>query len=89
MAGPITAALWYEALATELGIVVAVGNPQFAIKKLNALREELKDAELNCMCVVPSPTNPGREIWLVKRSVSDASERGLRAGESHPEPEGG
>lgn len=86
MAGPITVQLWYEALSTELGIAVAVGDPQFAIRKLNTLRKEVQDADLDSVCVVLSPTNPGREIWLVKRSAGYAPERGLSAGESHPKP---
>lgn len=81
MAGPITAALLYEALSTELGIVIECDDPQSTIGRLEALRKELKDPDLAMISVLSSPTNPGKEVWLVKRSIPNATQGSLPVGE--------
>jgi hypothetical protein len=60
--------LWYEALASPMGVVIATNDPHRDRMKLYALRVELKDPDLDCISVEQSPTNPGGELWLVKRN---------------------
>lgn len=73
MAGPVTAAMLYEALSTELGVIIQCDDPQAAIRKLEALRKESNDPDLSVLTFQLSPVNPGNEVWLVKRSASNAS----------------
>jgi hypothetical protein len=51
-----------------MGVVIATNDPHRDRMKLYALRVELKDPDLDCISVEQSPTNPGGELWLVKRN---------------------
>jgi hypothetical protein len=78
-------AVWYEALASELGVVIKTGDPQGTKMKLYAIRKELNDPDLDQISVMQSPDDPGGELWLVKRN-GHATQRGIPPGESDPQP---
>lgn len=59
--------LWYEALASEFGLILSVSDPEFVRQKLYALRAKSGDADLESISLVVSPTNP-QELWMVKRN---------------------
>jgi len=63
--------LWYEALGSALGIVVATDNPEKLRAKLYRLREAANDPLLADISIVISPTMPGSHVWLVKRKASE------------------
>lgn len=58
--------LWYQALASSHGIVLAVDNIDRARQKLYALRRESGDTDLNSIALVPSPDAEG-QLWMVKK----------------------
>ena len=60
----------YEALASDLGLIVATNNPQNLRAKLYAARRA--DADLECLSIHLSPANPTGELWIVKREQPDA-----------------
>ena len=66
--------LWYEALASPLGIVVKTDDPAGDARELYIFRKKLKDPDLETISIMTSPTSPDSELWLVKRqrAVSDA-----------------
>jgi hypothetical protein len=65
----VSARTWYEALASEYGVVVDTdGDPIRAREKLELIRAELDDKDLRSIEIVLQ----GAEIWLVKRN-SNAS----------------
>jgi len=65
--------LLYEALRSELGIIVATSDPTALKQKLYAARREADDPQLDSLSFVTSRTNPDREIWIV-RKPDDKSE---------------
>lgn len=64
--------LWYEALGTPFGIAILTSDPERLRQKLYALRKASGDPMLDSMSVVISPTNPGSQVWLVKRKANEA-----------------
>lgn len=63
--------LWYAALGSQLGVVIACNSPGDTEKvrqKLYSLRKEANDPDLDSISVVQSPTNP-IQLWLVKRKT--------------------
>ena len=84
MAGPLTPSIWYEALATEAGVIVQCSDPGLARQKLYAMRKELNDPELDCISVQESPTNPANDLWLVKRKNETQSPVPAPEGDAEP-----
>ena len=67
MAAPITLQLWYEALAQEHGLVIAIeGDREKARQKLYRLRSAAPDPDLEGLSVVFSPTD-ATQLWIVKK----------------------
>lgn len=59
---------WYKALASPLGIEVQCFPSLTQVRhKLYALRNEVKDEDLDKISLVQSPFDAGR-LWLIKRS---------------------
>jgi hypothetical protein len=56
----------YSALATPLGIVVAVSDVEAAKQQIYRTRASTGDPSLACLQLRTSPDNPTGEIWLVK-----------------------
>lgn len=71
--------IWYEALASEHGIVVKTSDPVGTRQRLYAVRKELGDPDLDQITIAQSPTDPKGELWLVKRK-SDATEGTIPTG---------
>jgi len=55
----------YQALNSELGIVIETTDPERLRQKLYAERK--KDPELSCISINISRTQPETQIWLTKR----------------------
>lgn len=68
----VSVELWYQALATPLGVIVRVSDPERAKMRLYALRKEANDPDLDSLSIVQSPTNPGEELWIVRRKKDAA-----------------
>ncbi len=65
---PLSIDLWYSALASPVGIIVQVtGDVGRAKAQLYDLRAKSRDADLECLSIVQSPTSPENELWIVKR----------------------
>lgn len=62
--------LLYEALGTDLGVVILTNDAEKARQKLYKLRAEANDPDLESLSIVQSPTAPN-QLWIVKRK-SDA-----------------
>lgn len=77
--------IWYEALASESGVVLKTDDPLGAKMRLYEVRKELNDPDLDQISVIQSPVDPGGEIWLVKRSAY-ATQSPLPPRKSDPEP---
>lgn len=67
MAGEVELELWYTALGSPSGIIVETSDPEAAKQKLYRLRDESKDEDLSVLSIVTSPTNPTKDLWIVKR----------------------
>lgn len=80
------AALWYEALASEHGIIVSTDDPAFLRQKLYSLRKELKDPDLEGIAIMQSPTNPKEELWLVKKGHPGETQGTVQTPEGDVEP---
>jgi hypothetical protein len=73
MARAIDITLWYDALASEHGVIIETDDPNAVKQRLYAVRAESQDEDLKSISIVTSPTNPERDLWLVKRTA-DAPE---------------
>lgn len=80
----VNATIWYEALASECGVIIKTDDPALCRAKLYAIRKELKDPDLESIAIMTSPSNPDQDLWLVKKA-KDEKERELRAPESDPQ----
>lgn len=60
---------WYQALASECGIVLTTDNPARLIQYLYRARTDAQDPDLQVISVCQSPVNPSH-LWLVKRGRS-------------------
>lgn len=56
--------LLYEALHSEVGIIVQTSDVEKLRQKLYPLRKESE--ELQVLSFIVSPTNPNSELWIVK-----------------------
>lgn len=69
MGGLVLASLLYEALSSEIGIVVETPDPEFLRQKLYAERK--KSPEFDALAFIISPMN-GKDLWILnKGSPSD------------------
>lgn len=59
-----------EALEAEHGVVVATSDPNRLKQKLYA--EMKKDEMFGVLSCCTSRTNPGGEVWIVKKGASNA-----------------
>lgn len=82
------AADWYEALASEVGIVKETDDPYSCRMEAYKVRKELQDPDLNCISVMQGRDN-AKEVWLVKRKQNDTSQGDLRTPEGDSEPSKG
>lgn len=60
--------LWYQALASPLGIVVQTSDRKLMSQKLYAERQSAGDPALSLISIRNSPYSDG-EIWLVRKDV--------------------
>jgi len=65
--------LLYEALNTELGVIVSTSDPVALKQKLYNLRRE--DPLFSQLSFVTSRTNPTGELWIVKNPEAPDAER--------------
>lgn len=63
--------LLYSAARSDYGIIVETDDVERLRQKLYPLRKT--DSYLEGLSFVVSPTNPARELWIVKREVPNAS----------------
>ena len=77
--------MWYEALASESGVVLRTNDPARMRSQLMEIRRQLDDPDLNCLDVINSPVNPSEDLWLVKRNM-DETKRKLPSAEGDVEP---
>jgi hypothetical protein len=67
------ASMLFSALREEYGIRVATSDPGLLRQQLyKARREDLPS--FAGLSFVISPTNPGGELWIIKREVNDAED---------------
>lgn len=64
---------WYEAAASEYGIVVATSDVEAAKQKLYQARAKAADPELQGLQLRTSPILPDEEIWILKGPPADGS----------------
>ena len=64
--------LLYEALGEPHGIIVETNDVATLRARLYAAKKQ--DPDLECLSLVPSPTSPDTELWIVKRSQANAQE---------------
>lgn len=57
----------YEALASEAGKVIVTSDVEKLRQNLYKARREALDPELDQLALIPSPTNPTGELWIVKK----------------------
>lgn len=60
---------WYTALGSPSGVIVdCCGNdPEKVKEKLYAARKACGDPDLDLLGIVTSPTNPTKELWIVRK----------------------
>lgn len=54
----------YEAMTSDIGIIVEADDPLLLRTRLYAIRA--KDPLLSVLSLVLSPTNPTNELWILK-----------------------
>lgn len=62
--------LLYEALGSPLGVVLQCDNVEKVRQRLYKLRADHGDADLECLHLVQSPSNPSH-LWIVKKVPAD------------------
>lgn len=76
---------WYQAAASDFGIVLVTEDVQRLIQKLYAARRASGDESLKALSLIQSPIDSSH-LWIVR---TNASERHRTAAEAHPEPNQG
>ena len=71
MARALDLSVWYEALASSIGVVLQVEDVEVAKQRLYSFRDRASDPDLYSISIITSPTAPTRELWLIKRSAQD------------------
>lgn len=84
----LSPSIWYEALASEVGIIIQTDNPDLTRQRLYAMRKSLNDPDLESISIQTSPTNPGQDLWLVKRK-NNAPQGNIPSPEGDAEPSRG
>lgn len=59
---------WYDALASEVGIVIETNSRERCKQQLYAARKESGDPALEALSVETSPNNPD-QLWITKRRL--------------------
>lgn len=70
MSTPTLLDLLYEAMTKKHGLIVSCSDPIALRNKLNVLRRKTAIP----VHLVLSPTNPGSDLWIIKRSDGNAQE---------------
>lgn len=65
--------MFYEALGSDVGVVIDTNDPEKVRQKLYSLRREAQDPALDCISIVASPSNP-LQLWLIKKPTEAESE---------------
>jgi hypothetical protein len=71
--------LCYQALASQIGIVISVSDFISAQQKLYSARKKSGDTDLDVLQFRRSPTNPEGEIWIVKSRSRRESPEGTQS----------
>lgn len=60
---------WYTALGSPFGVIVDCqdNDPEKVKQKLYAARKACADPDLDILSIVTSPTNPTKELWIVRK----------------------
>lgn len=58
---------WYEALASQYGVVIAVSDVNAVKQKLYQARAKSGDPALSDIQIRVSPVSPTEELWLVRQ----------------------
>lgn len=61
--------LWYQALASPIGIVVSVSDYAGAYARFMNAKRSMGDPALDNLQIRRSPHLPEQELWIVKKSV--------------------
>jgi hypothetical protein len=67
-------AYMYEALNTKVGKAITTSNPELLRTKLYAARKSAQQngiEDFNSLAFNISPTDPNRELWIVRKNVSE------------------
>lgn len=65
---------WYDALASEFGIVVQVSDPDSAKQALYRARASSGDPALEGLTIKTSPFAPSSELWIMPLTSSKRNE---------------
>lgn len=69
----LLADLLYQALGSELGVVVETNDPERLRQKLYGIRKEIPDGDI--LAFIISPLNPA-DLWIIKQPREIASAEG-------------
>lgn len=74
MPSEVTIEQWYTALGSPHGIILNCegSDPEKVRQKLYALRKTCGDKDLDILSVVISPTNPTKELWIVRKNEAQS-----------------
>jgi len=56
----------YQALNSNLGIILSTNNPEALRQQLYKARREAQDSTLDSLSIRISPVSPKDEVWIVK-----------------------
>ena len=65
-------AYWYEALASDRGVVFRTNDRERARQKLYSARREACDTSLEVLSIIFSPTSSD-EIWIIRNDQTQGS----------------
>ena len=64
--------LLYRAFNSPVGIIIETDDLERFRQRLYAARAQ--DEDLRCISICVSPSDPARQLWLVKKGTPDAEE---------------